>query len=70
MKIPLYRINMRSGWKSGPIIVGVVDKLPIKSISLLLGNDIGKNYIPRVYHIHDTDMGNVHKMFITYIHRT
>ena len=26
--------------------------------------------IALVYHAHDTDMGNVHKMFITYIHRT
>ena len=39
---------MSSGWKSGPITVGAVDKLPMKGISLLLGNDIGEElYIPR-----------------------
>ena len=41
VKIPLYRINVGSGWKEGPITVGVVDKLPMKGISLLLGNDVG-----------------------------
>ena len=40
VKISLYRINGRSGWKSGPINVGVVDKLLMKGISLLLGNDV------------------------------
>ena len=40
VKIPLCKITLNSQWKNGPIQVGVVDKLPIRGISLILGNDI------------------------------
>ena len=40
MKIPLCKITLKSLWKNGPIQVGVVDKLPMKGISLILGNEV------------------------------
>ena len=39
VKIPLCKIILKSQWKNGPIQVGVVDKLPMKGISLILGNE-------------------------------
>ena len=36
MKIPLCKITLKSKWENGPIQVGVVDKLPMKGISLIL----------------------------------
>ena len=40
VKIPLCKITLKSQWKNGPIKVGVVEKLPMKGISLILGNVI------------------------------
>ena len=40
VKIPLCKITLKSQWKNGPIQVGVVDKLPMKGIPLILGNEI------------------------------
>ena len=41
VKIPLCKITQKSQWKNGPIKVGVVvDKLPMKGISLILGNEV------------------------------
>ena len=40
VKIPLCKITLKSQWKNGPIQVGVVDKLPMKGISLTLGNEV------------------------------
>ena len=40
VKIPLCKINLKSQWKNRPIQVGVVDKLPMKGISLILGNEV------------------------------
>ena len=40
VKIPLCKITLKSQWKNGPIKVGVVDNLPMKGISLILGNEI------------------------------
>ena len=40
VKIPLCKITLKSQWKNGPIKVGVVEKLPMKGISLILGNEI------------------------------
>ena len=40
VKIPLCKIILKSQWKNGPIKVGVVEKLPMKGISLILGNEI------------------------------
>ena len=47
VKIPLCKITLKSQWKNGPIQVGVVDKLPMKGISLILGNEVKtKKYHP------------------------
>ena len=40
LKIPLCTITLKSQWKNGPIQVGVVNKLPMKGISLILGNEV------------------------------
>ena len=40
VKIPLCKITLKSQWKNGPMKVGVVDKLPMKGISLILGNEV------------------------------
>ena len=40
VKIPLCKITLKSQWKDGLIKVGVVDKLPMKGISLILGNEV------------------------------
>ena len=40
LKIPLCTVTLKSQWKNGPIQVGVVDKLPMKGISLILGNEV------------------------------
>ena len=40
VKIPLCKITLKSQWKNGRIQVGVVDKLPMKGISLILGNEV------------------------------
>ena len=40
VKIPLCKITLKSQWKNGPIQVGVVDKLPMKVISLIRGNEV------------------------------
>ena len=48
MKIPLCKITHKSQWKNGPIQVGVVDKLPMKVISLILRNEVeGKRCHPK-----------------------
>ena len=43
VKIPLCKITLKSQWKNGPMKVGVVDKLPMKGISLILGNEVRTN---------------------------
>ena len=40
VKIPLCKITLKSQWKDGPIKVGVVYKLPMRRISLILGNEV------------------------------
>ena len=40
VKIPLCKITLKSQWKDGPIKVGVVDKLPMKGIFLIQGNEV------------------------------
>ena len=40
MKILLCKMTLKSKWKNWPIQVGVVDKLPMKGISLILGNEV------------------------------
>ena len=46
VKIPLGKITLKSQWKNGPIKVGVVDKLPMKGISLILGNEVKTKKCP------------------------
>ena len=38
--IPLHRIILKSELVSGPVIVGIMPTLPVKGVSLLLGNDL------------------------------
>ena len=40
VKIPLRKITLMSQWKNGPMKVGVVDKLPMRGISLIQGNEV------------------------------
>ena len=40
MKILLCTTTLKSQGKNGPIQVGVVDKLPMRGISLILGNEV------------------------------
>ena len=40
LKIPLCMVTLKSQWKNGPIQVGVVDKLPMRGIALILGNEV------------------------------
>ena len=39
MKIPLCKVTLKSQWKNGPIQDGVVDKIPMKAISFIVGNE-------------------------------
>ena len=41
VEIPLFAVELKSKWKTGPIIVGVMDSLPMGGKSLLLGSDLG-----------------------------
>ena len=41
IEIPLCDVEFKSMWKTGPIIVGIMDRLPMKDISLPFGNDEG-----------------------------
>ena len=43
--VPLYKIHLKSSLVSGPVIVGVVNNLPIDGIDLLLGNDLAGNKV-------------------------
>ncbi|KAJ8025597.1 hypothetical protein HOLleu_33193 [Holothuria leucospilota] len=40
ISVPLHKINLKSDLVSGSVIVGVRPTLPVKGISLLLGNDL------------------------------
>lgn len=40
MKIPLHLVDLCSSIVSGRVRVGVCDQLPVKSISIILGNDL------------------------------
>ena len=41
IRVPLYQIEIESKWKSGPVVVGIIDRLPMTGVSMLLGNDMG-----------------------------
>ena len=38
--VPLHRVVLKSDLVSGPVVVGVVPALPMKGVSMLLGNDL------------------------------
>ena len=40
ISVPLHRINLKSDLISGTVIVGVRPELPVKGVSMLLGNDL------------------------------
>ncbi|XP_013382959.1 uncharacterized protein LOC106153529 [Lingula anatina] len=40
LNVPLHQIHLKSDLVSGPVIVGVRPSLPIKGVTLLLGNDL------------------------------
>lgn len=40
VKVPLHEIGLRSDLVSGNVVVGVRPTLPVKGVSLLLGNDL------------------------------
>ena len=40
ISVPLHRINLKSDLISGTVIVGVRPELPVKDVSMLLGNDL------------------------------
>ena len=45
--VPLYDIELSSGLVSGLVTVGIVTKLPVRGISMLLGNDLaGEKVVP------------------------
>ena len=39
-KVPLHRVNLVSDIVSGSVVVGVLNTLPVKGVSMLLGNDL------------------------------
>ena len=41
VNIPLHKVNLVSDLVSGSVVVGTRPTLPIKGVSLLLGNDLG-----------------------------
>lgn len=51
VSVQLHRISLDSNIVCGPIVIGVVDSLPMKGISMLLGNDLARERVvphPRV----------------------
>ena len=48
VSVPLHRINLKSDLISGTVIVGVRPELPVKGVSMLLGNDLaGGKVLPQ-----------------------
>ena len=41
-KVPLHRVNLVSDVVSGSVVVGVLNTLPVKGVSMLLGNDLAR----------------------------
>ena len=40
LRVPLHQIHLQSDLISGPVVVGVTPNLPVKDVSLILGNDL------------------------------
>ena len=48
ISVPLHRINLKSDLITGTVIVGVRPELPVKGVSMLLGNDLaGGKVLPQ-----------------------
>ena len=61
INVPLHKVNLNSNLVSGPVTVGVMPQLPVKGISLLLGNDLAGNKVvpdPIVTHVPCLDSDN------------
>ena len=46
ISVPLHRIHLKSDLISGTVIVGVRPELPVKGVSMLLGNDLVVGKVP------------------------
>ena len=44
-KVPLHRVNLVSDVVSGSVVVGVLNTLPVKGVSMLLGNDLARGKV-------------------------
>ncbi|XP_030842737.1 uncharacterized protein LOC115924528 [Strongylocentrotus purpuratus] len=56
--VPLYTIELSSGFVSGPVTVGIVTKLPMRGISMLLGNDLAGSKVSPSPVVCNTPVGN------------
>ena len=45
ISIPLHIVNLHTELVSGPVMVGAMTSLPVEGISLILGNDLARNWI-------------------------
>ena len=54
VSVPLHKINLKSDLVSGTVIVGVRPELPVKGVSMLLGNDLaGGKVLPEPIVTHE-----------------
>ena len=45
INVPLHRVNLVSDIVSGSVVVGVMETLPAKGVSMLLGNDLARGKV-------------------------
>lgn len=45
-EMPLHRISLQSDIASGEVVVAVRESLPVRDVTLLLGNDVGRESVP------------------------
>ena len=45
IRVPLHQIHLQSALISGSVVVGVRPSLPVKGITLILGNDLAGNKV-------------------------
>ena len=56
LRMPLHQIHLQSDLISGPVVVGVRPNLPVKGVSLILGNDLaGGKVQPHLQVVSDTE---------------
>jgi hypothetical protein len=53
INVPLHTVNLKSDLVSGRVTIGVRPELPVKGVSMLLGNDLagGKFYLNQLFQI-------------------